>query len=118
MEVFKTFIFDAAHMLPEVPPEHKCRRLHGHTYRVLIYLAGGVDEKMGWVEDFADLKAAFKPLYQQLDHNYLNEVDGLENPTCENIARWIWERVKPSLPALSRIVIHEGESNGVVYLGD
>ena len=116
MEIFKEFRFEAAHRLPNVPPEHRCARLHGHSFRVEIHVRGEVDQT-GWVCDFADLKTAFNPLYQQLDHRYLNEVPGLENPTSEEIARWIWERLKPALSGLSCIVVRETCTSGAIYKG-
>ena len=118
MEIFKEFTFEAAHRLPHVPEGHKCRRLHGHSFRVEIHVAGAVDPQTGWVMDFADIGAAFKPLYRMLDHNYLNEIAGLENPTSEEIARWIWDRLKPTLPGLSRVVVRETCTTGAVYAGD
>lgn len=118
MELFKVFSIEAAHRLPNVPPGHKCARLHGHSFRVEIYISGPVGDETGWVMDFADLKAAFKPLYLQLDHNYLNEIEGLENPTSENLARWIWQRLKPTLPELSKIVVCETCTSGCIYRGD
>jgi queuosine biosynthesis protein QueD len=117
MEIFKEFHLECAHRLPHVPSDHKCSRLHGHSFRVAVHVAGPVDEKLGWVRDFADIKAAFAPLHDQLDHRYLNEVPGLENPTSENIARWIWSRLKPALPELSRIVIRETCTSGCEYRG-
>ena len=117
MEIFKEFVFEAAHRLPNVPEGHKCARLHGHSFRVGIYVAGDDDPNTGWIMDFADLKAAFSPLYERLDHRYLNEIEGLENPTSENIAKWIWENLKPTLPALSKIVLHETCTSGCVYCG-
>lgn len=116
--IFKEFTFESAHRLPNVPPEHKCARLHGHSYRIAIHVAGPVDAKMGWIVDFAELKEAFAPIHAQLDHHYLNEVIGLENPTSENIARWIWDRLKPTLPGLSQLVIHETCTSGCVFRGD
>ena len=118
MEIYKEFDFEAAHRLPNVPEGHKCARLHGHSFRVEIHVAGAVDHKTGWVMDFADLGVAFKPLYRQLDHNYLNEIPGLENPTSEVIARWIWDRLQPELPNLSRIVVRETCTTGAVYQGE
>jgi len=118
MEIFKEFSFDAAHRLPNVPEGHKCARLHGHTYRVTLYVAGKIGEKTGWVMDFGDIKHAFKPIYNQLDHYYLNDIEGLDNPTAENIARWIWQRLKPVLPQLSKIQIHETCTAGCVYRGE
>ncbi len=117
MEIFKEFTFEAAHRLPNVPEGHKCSRLHGHSFRAEIHVAGAVDPKTGWVMDFADLGAAFKPLYRMLDHNYLNEIPGLENPTSEVIARWIWDRLQPTLPSLSRVVVRETCTTGAVYGG-
>lgn len=118
MEIFKVFTIEAAHRLPQVPAQHKCSRLHGHSFRIEIRVAGPVAEREGWVMDFADLKRAFKPLYEQLDHHYLNEIEGLENPTSENLARWIWQRLKPAMPSLSRVVIHETCTAGCVYTGE
>lgn len=118
MEIFKEFTFEAAHMLPNVPDGHKCRRLHGHSFRVAIYVAGEPGEHTGWIMDFSDIKAAFKPLHDALDHRYLNDIEGLENPTSENIARWIWQHLKATLPGLSRIEIRETCTSGCVYTGD
>jgi 6-pyruvoyltetrahydropterin/6-carboxytetrahydropterin synthase len=117
MEIFREFTFEAAHRLPQVPDGHKCARLHGHSYRVELHVEGTVGTDTGWVMDFADLKAAFRPLHQHLDHYYLNEVDGLENPTSENLARWIWDRLKTSLP-LSAVVVRETCTSGCIYRGE
>ena len=117
MDIFKEFTFEAAHRLPNVPPGHKCARLHGHSFRAEIHVRGGVDPALGWVMDFADIKSAFQPFYDQLDHHYLNEVEGLENPTSENLARWIWARLVPLLPGLSRVVVRETCTSGCVYTG-
>jgi len=117
MEIFKEFSFDAAHRLPNVPAGHKCARLHGHTYSVSIYVEGEIGTDTGWIMDFAELKTAFKPLLNQLDHYYLNDIEGLENPTAENLARWIWQRLKPKLPQLSQLIIKETCTAGCVYKG-
>lgn len=116
-EIHKVFHIEAAHRLPNLPAEHKCSRLHGHSFRVEIHIAGEVDPALGWVMDFADLKQAFAPLYRQLDHNYLNEIEGLENPTSENLAAWIWQRLKPGLPLLVRIKVAETCTSACVYTG-
>lgn len=118
MQIFKEFQFEAAHCLPNVPDDHKCRRLHGHSFVVTLYVEGKVGDTSGWVMDFADIKSAFKPLYLQLDHYYLNDIEGLENPTSENLARWIWQRLAPRLPGLCKIMIKETCESGCVYLGD
>lgn len=115
--IFKEFTFEAAHRLPFVPEGHKCARLHGHSFRLEVHVEGDVDPATGWIIDFADIKEAFEPLHKILDHNYLNEVDGLENPTSENLAVWIWNRLQPTLPGLSRIVVRETCTSGCVYEG-
>ena len=101
------FRFEAAHRLPKVPPGHKCARLHGHSFRVELAVAGPVDETTGWLFDFQRLYDAWKPLHEALDHNYMNDVAGLENPTSENLARWIWDRIKRDLPPLVRVTVYE-----------
>lgn len=118
MEIFKEFGFEAAHRLPNVQPGHKCARLHGHSYRVEIHVRGPIDPTQGWVMDFADIKTAFRPLLDRLDHYYLNEVEGLENPTAEELARWIWRRLLPALPGLSRVVVRETCTSGCTYAGE
>ena len=117
MEIFKEFTLEAAHRLPNVPAGHKCARLHGHSFRVGVYVAGPVGADTGWVCDFADIKAAFAPVDAALDHHYLNDVAGLENPTSENLARWIWDQLSPSLHGLSRIVVRETCTSGCEYRG-
>ncbi|TML62704.1 MAG: 6-carboxytetrahydropterin synthase QueD [Actinobacteria bacterium] len=117
MEIFKEFTFEAAHRLPNVPRGHKCARLHGHSFAVVVHIAGPVDEETGWVRDFADLSTAAAPLLDCLDHNYLNEIDGLENPTSEVLARWIWDRLVPFLPELSQVMVRETCTSGCVYRG-
>lgn len=118
MDIFKIFHIEAAHRLPNVPAGHKCERLHGHSFRVEIHVAGEVDPQSGWVMDFADIKSAFQPLYEQLDHHYLNDVEGLANPTSENLARWIWLRLAPALQGLSEVVVHETCTSGSRFRGE
>jgi len=118
MEIFKEFTFEAAHRLPYVPAEHKCARLHGHSFRVEIHIRGPENPRLGWVMDFSDLKTAFQPLVDQLDHYYLNEIEGLENPTSEQLARWIWQRLAPRLPSLSQVVVRETCTTGCIYRGE
>lgn len=101
------FRFEAAHRLPKVPEGHKCRRLHGHSFKVELAIEGPVNEETGWFIDFEELYQAWRPLFEKLDHHYLNEVEGLENPTSEILSRWIWERLKPRLPSLSRVTLFE-----------
>jgi 6-pyruvoyltetrahydropterin/6-carboxytetrahydropterin synthase len=118
MEIYKTFTFEAAHRLPNVPPGHKCARLHGHSFQVTVHVQGPLLAHAGWVMDFADLKAVVKPLIEELDHAYLNEIPGLENPTSEVIARWIWRRLTASLTGLRQIVVRETCTSGCVYRGE
>jgi 6-pyruvoyltetrahydropterin/6-carboxytetrahydropterin synthase len=117
MLIHKVFQIEAAHRLPQVPPGHKCARLHGHSFRIEVHAEGEPQPHSGWVMDFADIKAAFQPLFEQLDHRYLNEVEGLDNPTSERLAVWIWERLKPRLPQLARIVVHETCTSGCTFSG-
>jgi len=117
MEVFRVFQIEAAHRLPNVPEGHKCARMHGHSFRIEIHVSGPVGHESGWVMDFADLRRAFQPLFDQLDHRCLNDIEGLENPTSENLARWIWERLQPALPQLSRVVVQETCTAGCIYRG-
>jgi 6-pyruvoyltetrahydropterin/6-carboxytetrahydropterin synthase len=119
MELFKEFTFEAAHRLPNVAPEHKCARLHGHSYRVTVHVEGEVDPATGMVVDFAEVTAAFKPIVDRhLDHRYLNDIEGLENPTSENLARWIWQRLLPALPLMSAVQVRETSTSGVLYRGN
>ncbi len=118
VELTKEFRFEAAHSLPNVPSGHKCARLHGHSFRIEVTIRGPVDVHTGWLMDFGDLKALFKPLEDQLDHRFLNEVPGLENSTSENIARWIWGRLKPQLPILHQITVHETCTSKCAYRGE
>ena len=117
IEIYKEFTFDAAHSLPNVEPDHKCYRIHGHTYRVRIKLRGELDPHYGWVKDFSVIKSICRPVIDQLDHFYLNEIDGLSNPTAEIIAIWIWDRIKPRLPELIEIFLFETSTSGCLYRG-
>ncbi|MFV0477262.1 MAG: 6-carboxytetrahydropterin synthase QueD [Parahaliea sp.] len=117
MEIYKEFHFEAAHRLPHVPAGHKCARLHGHSFHVRLSVSGDIGKISGWVMDFSDLKAAFKPILDELDHHYLNDIPGLENPTSEQIARWIWQRLEPVLPTLSAVEIRETCTSGCIYRG-
>lgn len=116
-EIWREFTFEAAHRLPHVPPEHKCARLHGHSYRVRLTLRGEVDPHLGWIVDFDRIREAFEPVRLRLDHHYLNEIEGLSNPTSEHLARWIWDRARPALPQLSRVEVMETCTSGARYDG-
>lgn len=117
IELRKTFQFEAAHLLPGLPKSHKCRRLHGHSFKVEIVVAGELDSKLGWVMDYADISEVFKPIWEKLDHRYLNEIAGLENPTSENISIWIWDKLKPKLPLLTEVIVAETCTAKCVYRG-
>lgn len=117
MDIFKVFHIEAAHRLPNVPPGHKCARLHGHSFRIEVHVSGDIDPMTGWVMDYAEIKAAFAPLFDRLDHHYLNEVEGLDNPTSERLAAWVWARLKPVLPGLSEVAVHETCTAGCRYRG-
>ena len=117
MLIFKSFTFDSAHFLPNVPEAHKCRRMHGHTYRLTVYLEGNLDPNLGWVVDFAELKNVVKPVIDSVDHYVLNDIEGLENPTCEKLAVWLWNRIKPGMPMLAKIELWETPTSGTIYEG-
>lgn len=117
MDIYKEFTIEAAHLLPNVPEGHKCKRLHGHSFRIEIHVGGDIDPELGWVMDFAQLKTSFKPVFEQLDHHYLNNIEGLENPTSENLARWVWDRLVGDLPQLSAIIVKETCTSGCIYRG-
>jgi len=117
MEIYKAFTIEAAHRLPNLPDDYKCSRLHGHSFMIEIHVSGNIDEATGWVMDFADISKAFKPLFECLDHHYLNDINGLENPTSENLAKWIWQKLESSLPLLTSVVIKETCTAGCIYTG-
>jgi 6-pyruvoyltetrahydropterin/6-carboxytetrahydropterin synthase len=114
MKIFKEATFEAAHRLPNVPPGHRCHNLHGHNYRVRIECEGPLDPRLGWVCDFAEVDAAMAPMLKLLDHRYLNEVAGLENPTSEAIAAWILERLRKTALPVSAVVVWENDSCGAI----
>lgn len=118
MTIFKSFTFSSSHQLPNTPLGHKCSRLHGHNYRLDVYVSGEVNEQTGWICDFGDVAKRLEPILQLLDHRHLNEIQGLENPTCENLARWIWTRTAKVLPHIQRIVIFETPRSGCEYSGE
>ena len=114
----KTFHFEASHQLTNLPPEHSCHRLHGHGYRVEIEVSGEVNPATGFLIDYHDLKHAVQPLIDKLDHQHLNDIDGLGTTSAEHIARWIWDQLKPRLPILSAVILHETESTCCEYRGE
>ena len=117
MEIYKDFTFESAHSLPNVPEGHKCARLHGHSFMARIYVSGPLGETSGWVMDYADIKKICKTIIEKLDHYYLNELPGLENPTSEVIAKWLWKNIKPHLPELSAVELKETCTSGCIYRG-
>jgi 6-pyruvoyltetrahydropterin/6-carboxytetrahydropterin synthase len=118
VSLVKTFGFEAAHWLPCFPDGHKCRRMHGHSFKVDVVVQGDIPEGSHYLMDYGLMKQAIRPIEEQLDHRCLNEVAGLENPTSEMIARWLWQRLKPALPLLSRIVVYETCTSRCEYEGD
>lgn len=117
VRLVKSFGFEAAHWLPTFPDGHKCRRLHGHSFRVEVVVEGDLDPERGYLVDYGDIKAATQPIELELDHRCLNDIPGLENPTSEMIARWIWNRLHPALPLLAQVVVHETCSSRCEYRG-
>lgn len=118
VELSKEFRFESAHRLPMVPPEHKCFRMHGHSYRVEVRLAGEIDPGTGWLVDFGEIAAQVEPILKaELDHRVLNDVAGLENPTSEHLCVWLWNRLRPLLPRLAEITVHETCTARCTYRG-
>jgi len=117
MILIKKFTFDSAHALPNVPDGHKCKEVHGHTYMLTVHIEGDLDDKLAWVMDFADVKSVIGPIVKEIDHKYLNDIAGLENPTAEVIAIWLWDRIKPGIPQLKKVELNETPASGVVYEG-
>ncbi len=118
VRLVKSFGFEAAHFLPTFPDGHKCRRMHGHSFRVEVAVEGNAPEDQGYLVDYGILKEAIRPIEQTLDHRVLNEIEGLENPTSEVLARWIWRRLAERLPGLSEIVVHETCTSRCHYFGE
>lgn len=112
------FRFEAAHLLPKVPAGHKCARLHGHSFKIELAIVGNTNPETGWFLDYGDLYALWQPLYDQLDHRYLNEIPGLENPTSENVVKFIWDSLKPRLPELEQVTIYETCDARCEYRGE
>ena len=117
MDIFRVFHLQCARRLPALPESHPCSRLHGHSFRVELTVSGVIDPALGWVLDFADIDAAWQAIHAALDHRYLNDIAGLDNPTSENLALWLWQQLKPKLPALSQIRLMETHDAGCVYRG-
>jgi 6-pyruvoyltetrahydropterin/6-carboxytetrahydropterin synthase len=113
----RTFRFESAHFLPKVPAGHKCARMHGHSYQVDIIIEGEINPDLGWLIDFAEIDDKVSPLIKKLDHQILNEIEGLGNPTSELLAVWLWERVVGTLPGLVELVVSETQSSRCVYRG-
>jgi len=117
VELVREYRFESAHHLPNVPEGHKCRRLHGHSFKIEIGIEGPIDPHTGWLLDFADIDEVVRPVIDALDHRHLNEIEGLENPTSEVLARWIWTRVAPRLPELTQVIVHETCNARCIYRG-
>jgi 6-pyruvoyltetrahydropterin/6-carboxytetrahydropterin synthase len=116
-ELLRRYRFEAAHWLPAVPDAHRCSRMHGHTYGVEVRLRGAEHPDTGWVVDFADIDAACEPAIAELDHRLLNDIPGLENPTSEGVACWLWGRIAPALPGLHSVTVAENEDSMCTYWG-
>ena len=115
--IVKSISFESAHWLPNTPINHKCHKMHGHSYICEIHVSGEVQKNHGWICDFAEISEAFAPLHALLDHQILNEIAGLENPTAENIAKWVWDKLYDNVKGLSTIVIHETPYSRCIYTG-
>jgi len=116
-ELVKTFRFEAAHTLARAPEGHKCRRLHGHSYRIDIHVTGQPDPETGWVVDFGEIKRVVGPIVDQLDHRCLDDVPGLANSTSEHLGAFLWERLKPDLPGLAAVTVWESDTSRCTVRG-
>ncbi|MBK7360274.1 MAG: 6-carboxytetrahydropterin synthase QueD [Saprospiraceae bacterium] len=117
MQIFRKFTFDSAHFLPNVPEGHKCKNIHGHTYHLTVFIDDRLDPHLNWVMDFAAINKAIDPILKSIDHKLMNDIPGLENPTCEQIAIWLWDQIKPQIPQLIKIELNETPTSGVIYTG-
>jgi len=117
VRLVREFRFEAAHRLNNVPDGHRCGKLHGHSYQLEITLEGPIDLQSGWLIDFGEIDAVWRPIYDQLDHSLLNELPGLENTTCELLTKWLWDALKPSLPMLKRVALWETKDARCEYDG-
>lgn len=118
MIIYKQFTFDSAHFLPEVPAGHKCSNLHGHTYSLTVFIEGELEDERGWVIDYAELKKNIQPIIDLVDHQLLNDIPGLDNPTSEILSIWLWDKIKPLVSGLKKIELKETTSSGVIYEGN
>jgi len=117
MDIFRIFHLQCARRLPGLAASHPCSRLHGHSFKVELTVSGALDPKRGWVMDFAELDAAWQSIHARLDHRYLNDIDGLDNPTSENLAVWLWTALQSQIPKLSKITVMETHDTGCIYHG-
>lgn len=117
-KLVRDYRFEAAHALPNVPANHKCRRMHGHSYRVSVTIEGEVDPHMGWLMDFAEIDQHVDPVIKQVDHYTLNDLPGLENPTSELLARWLWDKIKRALPSMVELSVSETPDSRCIYRGE
>ena len=118
MNVYKTFSIEAARSLPNLSDDHPCKKVHGHSFKITITISGEIEPQTGFVLDFNDITTAFKPIKKQIDHVYLNDINGLENPSSENLCIWIWNKLLKALPTINQIEIKETDSTGCIYKGD
>jgi 6-pyruvoyltetrahydropterin/6-carboxytetrahydropterin synthase len=117
-ELRSSFGFEAAHYLPAVAPDHRCRRVHGHSYMIQVRVRGPIAQPYAWVIDLGMIEASCEQISRELDHRLLNDIPGLENPTSEMLARWVWRKLARDLPGLTAVVVHETQNSSCVYRGD
>jgi len=118
MDIYKVFTIEAARSLPNLSDNHPCKKTHGHSFKIIITISGEINKTTGFVMDFSEIDEAFSPIYKLIDHSYLNDVEGLENPSSENLSRWIWNKLLNALPSLKQIEIQETSLTGCIYRGD
>jgi 6-pyruvoyltetrahydropterin/6-carboxytetrahydropterin synthase len=114
IELFKEFTFEAAHKVPGYSD------IHGHSFRVELFMRGEAEGTYGWATSLTHVEPPIHEVQRRLDHRFLNEIEGLEVPSLENIARWIWQRLDNQVPGLDRVVVRRGCSghgDGCIYRG-
>ena len=111
----QTIRFESARKLTKVPKNHPCSNLYGLAFKLEIHLEGEIDYSTGFVTDFNNIEEIFKPIKNKLDHNYLNDIKGLENPTSEILVEWIWKKLNPNLKGLVKLVLWENEVSRVEF---
>ena len=119
MQVFRQFRFHAARHLPNLEDSHICKKIHGHTFNLTVYIKGNINNQTGFIIDFFDIdKIVTKNIIKSIDHKLLNDIADLENPTSEILCKWIWDKLKTKISGLNKIILSEDHGTGIIYSGE